>query len=446
MDKSLFKNFSKYVSLNILGMMGISFYILGDTFFVSKALGATGLAALNLSISIYTVISGLGLMIGMGGGTRFRILKMQKKDDEANKVFSTSVIIGLIIGIFFLALGMGGAKPLASVLGADSNTLSLTTTYLRTIMIFAPFFLLNNVLLAFVRNDNSPRLSMIAMLTGSVSNVILDYIFMFHLNMGMFGAAFATSLAPIISIGVLSIHFISKNNSFTFKKIKLELKSIKDILSLGLSAFINETSSAVVLIAFNLVILGIAGNVGLASYGIVANISLVGIAIFTGLSQGIQPLISSAHGLKDEYTVRKVLRYGLISSLLLSLLVYLLIFTQAESIVRIFNSENNDQIRLIASSGLKIYFIGLIFAGINIVVASFLSAIESPKNAFVISVGRGFIVIIPALIVLSSIFQMTGVWLSFVITEILVAIVAMAIVIRNTKEYKSKNSLAESYK
>ena len=114
--------------------------------------------------------------------------------------------------------------------------------------------------------------------------------------------------------------------------------------------------------------------------------------------------------------------------------------------MRIFNSENKVQIASIATSGLRIYFIGLIFAGINIVIASFLSAMESPRNAFIISIGRGFIVIIPVVIFLSSILQMTGVWLSFVITELLVFIVAITIVIRNKEKYKSKNSLAESYK
>lgn len=443
LDKSIFKDFSKYVSLNILGMIGISCYILADTFFVSKALGATGLAALNLSISIYSIINGLGLMIGMGGATRFIIFKSQKKDHRANYIFSMSILFGIILGAIFLIIGLIASKPLASILGADSETLTLTNIYLRTILIFAPFFILNNVLLAFVRNDNSPRLSMIAMLTGSISNIILDYIFMFPLEMGMFGAAFATGLAPIISMGILSIHFISKNNNFIFKKIKIKIEAIKDILNLGLSAFINEVSSAVVLITFNLVILRIAGNVGVASYGIVANISLVGIAIFTGLSQGIQPLVSRAHGLGDDYRVNKVLKYAVTTSLLLSLLIYIGIFTQAESIVKLFNSENNDQITLIATIGLRIYFIGLIFAGLNIVIASFLSAREAPRPAFLISIARGFVVIIPAVILFSNLFQMTGVWLSFVVAELLVCIFAIGLVSR--KRANNGVDLKEEY-
>jgi putative MATE family efflux protein len=306
MDKNLLRNFTKYVSLNILGMIGLSFYILADTYFVSKALGSTGIAALNLSISIYSVIHGIGLMIGIGGATRFSILKSQNVDKKANLVFVSAIKLGAMIGVIIAIIGLFGAKHLALLLGADSLTLPLTRTYLSTILSFAPFFILNNVILAFIRNDNNPKLSMIAMLVGSFSNIVLDYVFMFPLGMGIFGAAFATGLAPIFSIFILSFHFVKKKNSFTFLIKKLRWNFVPDIFRLGLSAFIIEISSAVVLITFNLVMLRIEGNLGVAAYGIVANLALVGIAVFTGLAQGIQPLISKYYGMENYNTVRKL--------------------------------------------------------------------------------------------------------------------------------------------
>lgn len=292
MEKTLLKNFAKYVSLNILGMMGLSCYILADTYFISEALGSTGIAALNFSIPIYSVIHGIGLMIGIGGATRYSILKSQAKDKNSDEVFSVAIKSGVLIGIILAIIGVFGAKYLAKALGADSVTYPLTKTYLTTILLFAPFFILNNVVLAFVRNDNHPNLSMIAMLVGSFSNIVLDYVFMFPLNMGMFGAAFATVLASIISVCILLLYLIRKNKVFKLLNNKLKLSYIHDIFNLGLSAFIIEISSAIVLITFNFVILGIEGNLGVAAYGIVANLALVGIAVFTGLAQGIQPLIS----------------------------------------------------------------------------------------------------------------------------------------------------------
>ena len=155
MGKRIFKDFTKYVSLNILGMLGLSCYILVDTFFVSKALGATGIAALNFSISIYSVIHGIGLMVGIGGATRYSILKSRNKDAKANMVYSTCVKIGLVIGLILAIIGIFASKSLALLLGADTSTLPLTKTYLTTILCFSPFFIMNNIIIAFVRNDNN---------------------------------------------------------------------------------------------------------------------------------------------------------------------------------------------------------------------------------------------------------------------------------------------------
>jgi len=423
MGKNIFKNFIKYASLNVLGMIGLSCYILADTFFISKALGATGLAALNFSISIYSVIHGTGLMIGIGGATRYSILKSRNDDKRANVIFTTCMKLGIFLGAILAIIGIFGSKSLALLLGADISTLPLAKTYLTTILCFAPFFIINNILLAFVRNDNNPNLSMIAMLTGSFSNIVLDYIFIFPLGMGMFGAAFATGLAPIIGIGIMSIHFIKGKNNFSFINSRIRWSSICDISSLGLSAFITEFSSAVVLITFNLVILRLKGNLGVASYGIVANVALVGISIFSGIAQGIQPLVSKGYGMDNYEVLKKVMKYALITSLSIASLIYLTVFYNTDNIIGIFNSEQNLEVAQIAKTGLRIYFIGFFFAGINIIIAMYLSATERAKDAFIISITRGCIIIVPLVLLLSSTLKMTGIWLAFVLTECAVTII-----------------------
>jgi putative MATE family efflux protein len=425
MGNYILKDFAKYVSLNILGMIGLSCYILADTFFIAQALGATGIAALNFSISIYSVLHGIGLMIGIGGATRYRILKSQSENERANIVFTTCMKLGILIGLTFALIGIFGSKSLASILGADTTTLPLTKTYLSTILCFAPFFIINNIILAFVRNDNNPNLSMIAMLTGSFSNIVLDFIFLFPLGMGMFGAAFATSLAPIISIVILLIHFTKGEANFRYISYKMWLSFICDIFSLGLSAFITELSSAVVLVTFNLVIISLKGNLGVASYGIVANIALVGVSVFIGIAQGMQPLVSNGHGLKDYVVLKKVIKYALVTSLTIALVMYLGMFFNANSIIGIFNSEQNLEIARIAKDGLIIYFIGFFFAGVNIIMTMYLSATEHVKEAFVISIARGCIIIVPMVLLLSRIWDMTGIWLAFVATEGIVTMISI---------------------
>ncbi len=435
MEKSILRSFMKYVSLNILGMVGVSCYILADTFFIANALGATGIAALNLSISVYSLIHGIGLMLGIGGASRYSILVSQRKEKKANHVFSTALIAGGLIGLILALIGLFSTTGIARALGADHTTLPLTRGYLSTILYFSPFFILNNILLAFVRNDHNPRLSMIAMLVGSFSNIILDYVFMFPFKLGMFGAAFATGLAPIISIGILLIHFTGRNHRLVFLKSKVVWSLLSDLFRLGSSALINEVSSAVVLITFNLVILELEGNLGLAAYGIGANLALVVMAVFTGLAQGIQPLISKYHGLKNDKLLRKVYRYAFVSSVLIALILFLSLLFNGERVIRVFNSENHTVIDRLARDGLKIYFLGFFFAGVNIVTAMFLSATEATRDAFLISISRGFVIIIPMVFILSSFWGMNGVWLSFVFTELIVTVLAVGLSF--TRRYRS---------
>lgn len=213
-NKSQLKEFSRYCTLNVLGMIGLSCYILADTFFVSKGLGRNGLTALNLAIPVYSFIHGSGLMLGIGGATKYSIFKSNKERKNANTIFTNTFYLATVISIVFVLVGIFLSKSLTTVLGSDSDVFKMTNIYLKCILIFAPAFIINDVLICFIRNDNNPNLSMYAMLGGSLSNIILDYIFIFPLQLGIFGAVFATGLAPIISILILSLHRIKKKNNF----------------------------------------------------------------------------------------------------------------------------------------------------------------------------------------------------------------------------------------
>lgn len=427
-QKHLLASFAKLVSLNVLGMIALSCYILADTFFVSNGLGTNGLASLNLAISIYSVVQAIGLMIGIGGATKFAILKAQNEHDKANEIFTHSIFLGATIGIVLLAIGLFFSEGLSRLLGANDLTFAMTNTYLKTILSFAPFFILNNVLIAFIRNDNNPKLAMGGMLVGSLSNIILDYIFIFPLGMGMFGAAFATGLAPIISLCLLSRHFIKKGNSFHLKRCQIVLKKAKSILSLGLSSFVTEMSSGVVLIIFNIVILKLAGNVGVAAYGVVANLSLVGIALFVGIAQGMQPLISQSYARKDNEEQKQLLRYAIILSIIVGTLIYAIVNIFGTELIAVFNSENSPELKNYALMGFKLYFIGFIFAGVNIVISAFFSAAHDPKSAFIISIVRGFVAIIPLVFVFSMLFEIIGVWLVFPVAECITVILAAVLI------------------
>lgn len=421
--------FMKYVSLNIMGMIGISCYILADTLFVSKALGTVGLASLNFSIPVFSIIQGIGLMIGIGGATQHSINEQQK--DSNNTSFTQSIYFGGIMSILFIIIGAFFVSKLAILLGADKSTFALTKTYLTTLLFFSPFFIFNNIFLAFIRNDNNPKLSMIAMLVSSFANIVLDYVFMFPFNMGIFGAAFATCLSPIISLCILSLHIIKKKQKFHFVKSKILFSNIYKIITLGFSSLIGELTSAISLITFNLIIVKIGGNTGVAAYGIVANVALIATSIFTGVSQGIQPLLSEYYGKGEMTLVKKTFDYSMITALIFEITIYAIIYLLTNDIVAIFNSEHNLELAAIAATGMRTYFIGYLFAGINIVSCAFFSSISKVKEAMILSISRSCIILIPAIFILSILFKMNGIWFAFVVTELIVLVINIGFMVKN---------------
>ena len=431
--KGTLREFARYTSLNVLGMIALSCYILADTFFVSLGLGADGLTALNLAIPVYSFIHGSGLMIGMGGGTRYSILKSQGNHQEADRVFTNVLYLAAVLAALFVAAGLLFAGDLVRLFGGTGAVFTMCRTYLRVILLFAPAFLMNNVLLCFVRNDGAPQLAMAAMIGGSLSNVVLDWVFIFPCGMGIFGAVFATGLAPIISMGILSPHFFRKKNQFRPVPCKPQLRRTARILSSGVPSLVTEVSSGIVIIAFNGLIMGLEGNTGVAAYGVIANLSLVVIAIYTGIAQGIQPILSRSYGAGDRAGLTIILRCAMMSQVVVSLFIYGIVAAFAPQIAAVFNSEGSASLQAIAEQGLRLYFIACPFAGCNVVLSMYFTSTERPLPAHIISLLRGFFLILPLTILLAWLGQMAGIWLAFPLTEFLVAALAASLYFHSKK-------------
>lgn len=378
--ETLLKEFFRYVILNICGMLGLSCYILADTFFISNGLGANGLTALNLAIPVYSFIHGSGLMFGMGGATKYSIYRGQKEYKNADNCFSNTMFIMSMLAVIFMLTGIFFSEKLTILLGADKDVFSMTKTYLQVILLFAP---------AFMANDT------------------------------------------------LSNHWITKRNQFHLVRANWSFRLAGIIISLGAPSFIAEMASGIVMIVFNTIILHLQGNTGVAAYGVVANLSLVVISIYTGIAQGTQPILSRIYGYGERESPKQILRYALKTMLVISCGIYLVFLFFANSIVSVFNSEQNIQLQQIAETGLKLYFSAIPFVGFNIIISSYFTSIEKALPAQIISLSRGFLVIIPMAFLLSFLLKMTGVWLSFPITECLVTLAGIALYIKSERGKKN---------
>lgn len=418
------KQFGRYVSQNIFGMVGISFYILADTFFISMAAGADGITALNLVLPLYSLIYAIGALIGVGSAICFKILRA-KGEKSAEAYFSNALISALAASGIFMIIGGFFPEQLIGALGGNKDIIKVGTVYTRIFMTFAPFFMWNTICNAFVRNDGAPMIAMAATVLSSLFNIVMDYLLMFPLGMGMAGAALATAISPIIGILICCVHFFSKKSTIRFL---WRLPSVRKLLSsckLGVSAFVGEISSGVITVVFNMLILSIAGNIGVAAYAVVANTSLVAVSVFNGVSQGAQPLISEYYGRGEKTAVRRLLRMSIVTALVLAFVIVGAVYWFAGDIVAVFNSEKDAVLATYGIEGIRLYFLGFLFASINIVGTGYLSAVEAAKMAFLTSMLRGFVAIVLCAVVMAVVFGMIGVWLAFPVAELITVIITI---------------------
>jgi len=428
------QQFYKYVSQNVAGMIGISIYILADTFFISLHSGANGITVLNLVLPLYGLIFAIGSMIGIGSATKHAIRKAQG-EKRIDFYFTHALTWQLIISIPLIVIGIFAPEQFLDLMGADAKIREMGIDYTRIIFIASPIFMMNYTFTAFARNDKAPTIAMVASLAGSVFNIVFDYIFMFPLQLGLAGAALATAMSPLVTILVCCKHYASKACTLKRQWIFPSVKHLFSCSLLGVSAFVGEISSAITTTIFNILILGIAGNIGVAAYGVVANLSLIAMAILNGISQGTQPLLSQSYGKGKSKEVKQLLRLGLITTLIVEGMILLSAWGMTSTLVGIFNSEGNIHLSSYAQNGLRLYFLGYCLAGINIMLVTYFSSTDRAKNASIASLLRGAVAITICAIIMSGLWGMNGVWLSFLASEFITLLVILIMMKLHMKDY-----------
>lgn len=406
----------RYVLPNIMAMLGMSCYILADTFFISRAAGADGLTALNLVMPVYSTMFAVGSLIGIGSASRYAIL--QAAGDRRVQRCFTNALLWIAMGALpFVMLGTLAPGAVLHLLGADAVIYAVGLRYLQVVMCFAPAFMWNYAVTGFVRNDGAPRLAMCATLLSSGFNIVFDYIFMFSMGMGMFGAGLATAISPVVSIAFCLPHYLSRKANVHPVRMLPDVRLLLSSCMLGLSALIGEVANAATVVVFNFVLLALGGNIAVAAYGVVANVAIVLVAIFNGVAQGLQPLAGEAAGRGDEKKKKAILRESLLLGCIMSAVIVAGLWLFAAPVTAVFNSEHSAQLAELATRGLRLYSLGFLFAAVNLICAGFFSAVGRARESFVISCSRGIAAIIAFALILPQLLGMTGVWLAFPAAE-----------------------------
>ena len=424
------KLYFKYFFPTMCAALSTSVYILFDTIFIGQGVGSKGLTALNISLPIYSIYFGTGLLIGIGGSTLMSIEKGRGRQDKADKIFTLSFILGLILATIYCIIGFIFLEEIALVLGATKEIMPFVKEYMVVVVIGTIPFVMGSVMAPFIRADKAPKKAMFAVIFSGFLNIILDYIFVFPLSMGMRGAAIATVFSYTISCLILLTHLLSKNNMLKFRKGFYKLSYITRIFKCGLPSLFIEVSLGFVIFIFNIQILKIIGDDGVTAYSIISNTGIIAVALFNGISQTIQPLISINMGANLKERATRLRNLGLSTALAIGVAFFILCIVFPEQIVRIF-VKPTDEVLAIAINSIRIYATAFIIMGINMVSGAYFQSIELAKESFIIAFCRGLLFVSICVFVLPLFIGINGVWLSVPIGELLTLIVTVILVKKN---------------
>lgn len=415
---SVSKLFIKYLIPSISSMVGLSLYILFDTIFIGQGVGVDGLTALNITLPIFSMFICLGVLLGMGGATAYSVTKGRQDHKEAREIFTVTLVLGAGAGLLFTLFNLIFIDELCRFLGASERIFPLAKEYSVILIWFSSAFIFSSILSNFVRNDHSPKIAMIAGLTGNFVNIILDAIFIFIFHWGMTGAVLATVISPLISVSILLYHFKTSHNTLRLCIPTQFIVKVKRILSNGFASFLDSMAPGIVIFAFNQVILRISGDLGVAAYSVIANVAFVGNVLYIGTAQAMQPISGQNFGAGNHDRVAKVFKLAIKTGVGLGILKMLAIWAFPMQIIRLFNGDNPALVD-IAKQGLKIYFIAMPFMALNMIMVSFLQSIERSKIASIITIIRTIGLVLIGLFVLPSLWGLMGVWLIIPFAEFL---------------------------
>ncbi len=435
------KVFCHYLVPSICSTLVTSIYILVDTLIIGQGVGAAGISALNIFLPFFAIYNGIGLMFGLGGGILISIEDGIGNKEKSDKYFISSLVSVVIIGLIFTIFTNIFLKQISYFLGANENSIDLVLEYGRCITLFTPIFIATNFLSPIVRNKKAPKLAMMSVLVGAGLNIVLDYIFVFPMNMGMLGAALATVIGSLTTVTVLLTHFIPKENRIKISLKSVSIKMIQKVIACGGSSFLMEVASGFVIFIFNIQILKYIGDVGIVVYGIISNCAIVGMALFNGVGQASQPIIATNYGANESKRVKTVLKYAMFTTISIGCLLFAVIFMFTEEVIYIF-VKADAQIVSMGVPAVRTYLTAFCIMNINILLCNYFQSVGKEKPSIFISVIRGFLLNIILVLSLPIIFNGNALWLVVPTTE-MITLIGIVIYIKKLKnnDYNSEIEL-----
>lgn len=416
-------------------MMIISVYTIVDGIFVSNFVGDNAFTALNIVFPFCTVVIAIGTMFSTGSNAIISKKLGEGNVKGARESFSFLTSVAVVAGIILLLVGTVFTENIARALGATDNIINNAKIYLFIVSLFAPAFVIQILAQIMFVTAGKPHFGLIITIAGGLANIVFDWLFIVVLNMGIAGAAIGTGLGNVIPAIVFLAFFSRKNCMIRFIRFKFNGHELLKTVTNGSSELVSNLANSITAFIFNLMVLRIAGENGVATLGILMYSQFLMISVFLGYSQGVSPVISYKYGAGDEKQLKKIFKISIISVIVGSVFVFVFSIAAKDMIILIF-TDRGSNIFNIARKGFPLFSIAYLFMGINLFSSSLFTALSNGKISAFISFLRTFVFILIAIFTMPYIFGINGVWLAIPVAEFITIFVSCLILIKYRKVYK----------
>ena len=433
-DHFSYSKLIKFTLPTIAMMIFTSIYGVVDGVFVSNCVGSDAFAAVNLIMPIIMIIGSVGFMIGTGGSAIVSKTLGEGKKEKANEYFSMLVYLCVVSGVILSVIGIIFTGPIAVLLGAKGSIAKDCVTYGRTLFFMLTGLFLQNAFQSFLVVAEKPKLGLFVTLLAGFTNMFLDFLFVYVLRFGVFGAALATGISQFVGSVIPIIYFASgKNNVLKLTKCRFNKDIIIKTCINGSSEMVTNMSMSLVNILYNMQLMKYIGTNGVVAYGIIMYVGFIFVGTYMGYAVGSAPVISYHYGAGNKDELKNLFKRSLTIIIVSSVVMTLIAEIIAGYLAGIFVSYDNNLLEL-TTEAIRIYAVSYLISGINIFASSFFTALNNGVVSAVISFMRMFVFQVVMILFLPVVLGISGIWTAVIAAEVLSVVISVMFLVKNRKK------------
>lgn len=433
----------KYFIPAFIGVFLNALYNIVDRIFIGQGVSAEALSGISVIFPVMLIIMGFGMLIGIGTGVLVSINLGKKEIEMAEKTIGTGFFLMILVSVVVMIVTYILKEPILHSFGSTPETFKYANDYLNIILAGTPFmiigFSLNNV----IRSEGNARIAMTSMIISSVTNVVLDYIFIFWLDMGVKGAAFATIISMFVLMVWVLFHFDSNRSVIKLKNknIRINWQILTEIVAIGMAPFSMQIASSFVQGLLNKRLIAFGGDLAAGAMGIVNSVVTLFIMAIVAINMASQPIIGFNYGAKLWERVKETLRIAMIAATIIAVGAFIVIEAMPGLIVKLFNNDNPDLYN-IAVNGIRLVILALPIVGFQVVASNFFQSVGKAKIAMFATLFRQVILLIPLILIFPGFWGIDGIWLAFPVADTISALAVSFFLVREWEKLNGFENLA----